>query len=296
MTNTIFARLQYDYDGPGIDTLSSNNIAFMNTVPNLLQDWQIKDIADNNVGGYKQNPVATSSQSIRNTCNSLVTLLSASESVDEFANTIYIGAVQGTTTEITNLFTSMNSLSSNIGGTNGGLYIEHTNRISGVTPLGSDVATKPYYDIAINSGQTIMLITRQADGVSNNSPVLGCFTSLLVKDTINTLATTISTYYDTINQSITISPGSYDPEANTITYTRTSNLSQSVVSNMQNNINTINSTMATRRAHDENFYINSKTVMNEFTNIRTYSNMGSTANNLCQNYIGTSKLLSRLNS
>lgn len=295
MTNTIFARLQYDYDGPGIDSLSNSNIAFMNTVPNLLVDWQIKDIADNNVGGYKQNPVATSSQNIRNTCNTLVTLLSSSSTTED-ANTVYYSALQGTSSAITNLFTSMNSLSSNIGGTNGGLYIEHTNRISGVTPIGSDVATKPYYDIAINSGQTIMLITRQADGVSNNSPVLGCFTSLLVKDTINSLATTISTYYDTINQSITISSGTYDPEANTITYTRTSNLSYDVVSSMQNNINTIDFTMATRRAHDENFYVNSKTIMNEFTTIRTYSNMGSTANNLCQNYVGTTKLLSRLNS
>lgn len=295
MTNTIFARLQYDYDGPGIDSLSNSNIAFMNTVPNLLEDWQIKDIADNNVGGYKQNPVATSSQNIRNTCNTLVTLLSSSSTTED-ANTVYYSALQGTSSAITNLFTSMNSLSSNIGGTNGGLYIEHTNRISGVTPIGSDVATKPYYDIAINSGQTIMLITRQADGVSNNSPVLGCFTSLLVKDTINSLATTISTYYDTINQSITISSGTYDPEAHTITYTRTSNLSYDVVSSMQNNINTIDFTMATRRAHDENFYVNSKTIMNEFTTIRTYSNMGSTANNLCQNYVGTTKLLSRLNS
>lgn len=295
MTNTIFSRLHYDYSGSGISELSSNAVSFMNTVPTLLEQWQITDIADNNVGGYQQNPVATSSQNIRNNCNTLVTLISASEDVVD-ANTIYYSALQGTTTAITDLFTSINSLSANIGGPNGGLFIAHTNRISGVTPLGPDAGTKPYYSTALNIGQTVMYLTNQADGVSNNSPILGSFTSLLEKDTINTLDTTISTYYNTINNSITVSGGSYDPEANTITYTRTSNLSYDVVFSMQSNISTINSTMGTRRAHDEQFYLNAKTVTDEFNVLRTYSSMGQTANNLCQNYVGTTKLLSRINS
>lgn len=295
MANTVFGRLNYNYSGSGISPLSNNATSFMNNIPTLLEDWQIKDIADNNVNGYKQNPIASSSQSIRNTCNTLVTLLSSSTST-EGANTIYYSALQGTTTAITNLFTSMNSLSANIGGTNGGLFIEHTNKISGVTPIGEDADTKPYYDIALNMGQTAMYITYQSDGVSNNAPILGCFTSLLEKDTINNLNTTISSYYNTINNSITTSGGSYDPEANTITYTRTSSLSQSVVASMQSNINTINSTMAERRAHDEQFYVNCKTIVNEMNTLRTYSEMGQTANTLCQNYVGTPKLLSRLNS
>lgn len=295
MTNTIFGRLNYNYSGSGVSELSSNAVSFMNTIPTLLEDWQIKDIADNNVNGYKQNPVSSSAQSIRNTCNTLVTLLSSSSST-EGANTIYYSALQGSNPTITSLFASMNTLSANVGGTNGGLFIDHTNKISGVSPIGDDADTKPYYDIALNMGQTVMYITHQSDGVSNNAPILGCFTSLLEKDTINNLNTTISTYYNTINNSITVSSGGYDPEANTITYTRTSNLSQSVVATMQSNINSINSTMAERRAHDEQFYVNCKTIVNEMNTLRTYSEMGQTANNLCQNYVGTSKLLSRINS
>lgn len=301
MANTIFGRLNYNYSGSGISDLSSNATSFMNTVPSFLEDWQIKDIADNNVGGYKQNPVASSSQSIRNTCNTLVTLLSSSTTT-EGANTIYYSALQGTSSAITNLFTSMNSLSANIGGTNGGLFIEHTNRISGAISIEQSMLTNdnaanlPHYDTALNNGQTIMYLTHQADGVSNNAPIMGCFTSLLEKDTINSLNTTISSYYNTINSSITISPGTYDPEANSITYTRTSSLSQNVVSSMQTNINTINSTMASRRSHDEQFYQNSKTVISEMNTLRSYSDMGQTANTLCQNYVGTTKLLSRINS
>ena len=298
MTNTIFARLNYNYSGSGISELSSNSTSFMNTIPTLLEDWQIKDIADNNVSGYKQNPVASSSQSIRNTCNALVTLLSASEeeSEDLEIGTIYYSALQGTTTAITNLFTSMNTLSANIGGTNGGLFIEHTNKISGVTPIGEDADTKPYYDIALNMGQTAMYITHQADGVSNNAPILGCFTSLLEKDTLSDLNSSITSYYTTINDSIIITPGTYDPETLSTAYTRTSSLSESTVSTMKSNIDAINTLMAQRRAHDEQFYVNCKTVVNEMNTLRTYSEMGSTANNLCQNYVGTSKLLSRINS
>ena len=272
----------------------------MNTLPKFLEDWQIKDIADNNVGGYKYNPVSITTQSIRNTCNTLNTLLSASSNTSG-NDTVVISAVQGTTPEITTLFSTMNSSAASVGGVNGGLFIEHTDRISGVTPIGADSATKPYYDIALNAGQTIMFITRQSDNVANNSPVLGCFTSLLIKDSIQDFSIQILPYYNTINDSITISSNtvfgnSAIGEGNTTTIIRTSNLSFDAVTAMQNTIVTIDTTLSTRRVHDEQFYINSKTIMNEFITLRAYSTMGTTANNLCQNYVGSEKLLSRINS
>lgn len=293
MADSIFKRLEFNFDGAGVLEMSSNVASFMNTIPTLLQPWQIKDISDNNVGGYHTNPVSGVTQTIRNTCNSLVTLLSSSSSSEDgFTNTI--SSVVGTTSQITNLFTTINTNCSSIGGTNGGLFIEHTNRISGVTPIGADADVHPYYSTAMSVGQTIMYLTNQSDGISNNAPIVGSFTSILIGDDLDALELEISSYEETINSSITLTE-TFDGNGNS-SITRTSSLSYDVVNNMCNNIITINTTLSTRRLHDENFFQNSRDVSDEFNTLRSYSSMGQTANNLCQNYVGSAKLLSRINS
>ena len=205
----IFDRLQYDYDGDGILNLSSNVISFMNTVPSLLEPWQMADMANNNVGGYHTNPVSGVTQTLRNTCNNLVILLSSS-SANIGGNLTVTSAVQGTTPAITSLFTTMNSTSANIGGPNGGVFIEHTNRVSGVTPFGAspetgqDVSSLPHYQTALGTGQMIMYLTRQSDNIANTAPIMGSFTSVLIEKDLNNLQIEISTYESTINNSITI--------------------------------------------------------------------------------------------
>lgn len=295
----IFDRLQYDYDGDGILNLSSNVISFMNTVPSLLEPWQMADMANNNVGGYHTNPVSGVTQTLRNTCNNLVILLSSS-SANIGGNLTVTSAVQGTTPAITSLFTTMNSTSANIGGPNGGVFIEHTNRVSGVTPFGAspetgqDVSSLPHYQTALGTGQMIMYLTRQSDNIANNAPIMGSFTSVLIEKDLDNLQIEISTYESTINNSITIS--SFDDGNGNVTITRTSNLSYDVVSNMTNNIVLIDTTLAYRRVHDERFYQNSRTLTDEYAILTQYSEMGETANNLCQNYVGSEKLLTRINS
>lgn len=289
----IFERLNFDFTGSSnaIFELSSNTTNFMNTVPSLLQDWQIDDIANNDVGGYFRNPVETVTQNIRNTCSTLVSLLSSVPATNT-------NAVTGTTTDITNLFSSINTNSANIAGNNGLFFVQHTNRISGVTPFGAspesgqDTSLLPHYETALSTGQLIMYLTYQTDGIQNNAPIMGSFTSILIESDLNSLNANISNYYTTINNSITVSGTGTELDP----YVRQSNLSLSVVQNMSNNIGTINSTLATRRYHDEQFYLNSRVVTDEYSELRTLSNLGSTANTLLQNYIGSDKLLTRLNS
>jgi hypothetical protein len=289
----IFDRLQYNFEtsSNSIFDLSSNTQSFMNTVPSLLPDWAQQDIADSDVGGYFRNPVSTVTQNIRNTCGTLVTLLSA----DPGTNT---DAVGGTTLEITNLFGFINLNSANVSGNNGGFFIAHTNRISGVTPLsaspetGADTALLPHYETAMSTGQMMMYLTNQSDNISNNSPIMGSFTSILIENELDSLYSNISTYYTEISNSITITGTGISPD----NYVRTSNLSLSVVQNMANNISTINTTLAVRRDHDEKFYTNSRAVVDEYSQLKIFSNTGATANNLMQNYIGSDKLLTRLNS
>jgi len=289
----IFDRLQYNFEttGNSIFELSSNTQSFMNTVPSLLTDWQQEDIANDDVGGYFRNPVSTVTQNIRNTCNTLVSLLSSNPSTNT-------DAVTGTTGAITTLFTTINTQSANIGSNNGGLFIAHTNRISGVTPIsaspetGTDTALLPHYETAISTGQLMMYFTNQSDNISNNSPIMGSFTSILVENELNSLYSNISSYYTTISNSITITGTGISPD----NYVRTSNLSLSVVQNMANNIQTIETTFSVRRDHDEKFYTNSRTVVDEYSQLRIFNNTGATANNLLHNYIGSDKLLTRLNS
>lgn len=276
----------------GIIEFSDKVINQLNSMPQLLTDWQYEDMRNNEVGGYFKNPVANVTQTIRDTCNTLVTLLSAN------ANT-NTNAVTGTTGEISTLFTTINTTSANIGGYNGGEFIAHTNRISGVTELtespsttGRDTALLPHYETAMSTGQLVMYLVFQSDGVQNNSPIMNSFQSILLETDLESLNTNVSTYYTTISNSLTITGSGTDIDP----YVRQSNLSLSVVQTMSNNIVTIDTTLATKRNSDEENYTVSRQICEDFNTLRKFNNMGATANNLIQNYIGSDKLLTRLNS
>ena len=290
---SIFGRLEYNFEttSNSVFELSSNTQNFMNTVPSLLTDWQQNDIANNEVGGYFRNPVANVAQDIRDTCNTIFSILIE----DATTNT---NSLIGETLDVTNLFITMNIKTANIGTNNGGLFIEHTNRISGVTSIQDSLniddknALLPHYQTAMSTGQLLMYLTNQAESVSNNTPIMGNFTSILIEEELNSLYSNISTYATQINNSITITGTGISPD----NFVRTSNLSLETVQSMANNIDTINTTLSVRRDHDEKFYTNSKQIVEEYSQLRIFNTPGATANNLMQNYIGSDKLLTRLNS
>jgi hypothetical protein len=279
----------------GIIEFSNNVLSHMNAIPKLLDDWQFEDLANNNVNGYFKNPVANVTSDIMSVCGTLVSLLSEVPATNTTA-------VQGSTGAITNLFNNINISSANVAGFNGTEFIEHTNRISGVTPVGAspsstgrDTALLPHYDTAMATGQLMMYLTYQSEGIQNNSPIMNNFTSIVIEEDLNSLLSNISSYYTTISNSITVTGGGTD--ALTDPFVRTSNLTFDVVTDMFiNNIQPINITLAKKRNNDEIYYNTSRQVSQDFNELRKFNNMGATANNLIQNYIGSDKLLTRLNS
>jgi len=61
-------------------------------------------------------------------------------------------------------------------------------------------------------------------------------------------------------------------------------------------MNTANALIETRRNHDIQFFRNSMSVISDFGKTQEFANMGEVEKNLANNYIGTDKLLSRINS
>ena len=137
-------------------------------------------------------------------------------------------------------------------------------------------------------------MTNQSDGIQDNSPIMGNFTSITIAQELSDYSNTISTYYDTINTSITTTGTGANTETDPII--RTSSLSLSVVQNMSNNVIAIHDMLRDRRVHDEEFYRNSKAVVEDYNSVKGFSDMGATQEHLVKNYIGSDKLLTRINS
>ena len=266
----VFHTFGYNFDDPNghIQQLSTDTQEHLDRMPPFITEWQAQDIANNDFGGYYQNPMQ-----------------SVTMNIIQSANAIYMSS-----NNVANL-TSMRAASHGLEA-NAYLFLSHTNKQSGVTEFdGSDIST-PYLNQAIGAGRTALYITNQTDGITDNSPIMGNFTSILIEDDLNSLYSNISGYYTTISNSITITGTGISPD----NYVRTSNLSLVTVQTIANNISSINTLLSVRRDHDEKFYTNSKTIVNEYAQLRIFSSPGATANNLLQNYIGSDKLLTRLNS
>lgn len=259
---SIFGRLGYDSANTAnvVSPLSANVVSTMSNMPPLLNSWQTADAANSTVGGYFQNPVANVTQSIWSVANSIVAITG----INSVAN-------------LANIMSSANSLivSSN------SFYL-HTNRISGVS-TNSDQPTLPCYTSAISVSKVVMYIVFQSDGVQNNAPMMGNFTSL-------TVANNLSSYYNTINGYANTILTSINQSANT------TNLTPTQITTIQNNLDGVRNLMDSRRNGDTNFYYNSQAIVNDYNNLKQFSNPGQSEKYLLNNYNGTPKLTSRINS
>jgi hypothetical protein len=52
--------------------------------------------------------------------------------------------------------------------------------------------------------------------------------------------------------------------------------------------------MTTRRTHDENFYINSGSILEEYNELKKFKAPGSSETNIINEYIGTTRLKNNL--
>ena len=293
--SSLFDRLGYNFtpsSNNAIIEFSENTLNHLNSVPQLLTDWQMTDLVDNNVGGYVKNPVANVITYLRNTCNSIYNLVSANASTNT-------NIITGSNATINAYFVSITTNTSNVGGINGGNFLAHTNRLSGVVNVAQSVAQTndgelgnlPHYDTALAMGQVIMYLVYQSDGIQNNAPIMGNFTSLVIQNELESYNTVLQSTYSQINNSITITGSG--TEANP--YVRSSNLSQSAVAAIYANTSGLANMIYTRRVGDEKYYGNTKQLLGEYQSVKAFSNMGMTANNLVQNFVGTDKLKERIN-
>ena len=276
MSSSIYARLQYSFPDPAaaevIVPLSDAVIKQMSVTPKFMNEWQQEDVATANTGGYYINPMVDTISNIQLTATNLLSIPFAS------------GTSNAISALISNTFSSASDTSQNTAG--GFLY--HTNRLSNVIDLDSNIV-EPHFESAMGIGKMMMYFTNQSDGVQNNSPILGSFTSLFIANTLTQFQTTANNYANIYKNTITVS--GIMPN---LTYT--SNISLSDAQSIANAYYNMNITMINFRNQDNVFFQNSSQVLNDFNKVNHFSTMGQTENELIQNYIGSPKLLSRLNS
>ena len=276
---TLFQKLGYSYSDPhgDVTSLSDDTIQHLEALPPIIEDWQTQDISDSNVGGYNQNPLGTISTSIATSANAILNV----------ASTIEICTNAGVSAVMANIANSANNLI-----TTANNFKDHTDRVSGVTSYadyiteaGSAIAsTKPFKDTIKGYSKLLMYVIYQTDGISNTSIMYGAQTSLFTGPEMNVYYTALSTYANIINSSI-----SYTPNV-------TSNLTSTQANTIYAMIANTASFIDTRRTHDETFFTNMKTMVSDYQQTRQFSNMGESETDLVNNYTGSSKILTRINS
>jgi len=257
----VYATLGYNFSDPNqdIEILSANTQAHLNSMPAFIESWQAQDVANNAVNGYFQNPV-------NSYVNTIITISTDMIVAAELANS------QGIT-EALAIIPAANSLY-----TNAQSFLAHTNRLSGVTPFVGQDDVNPYYESAMSAGKTALYITNQTDGIINNSPILGSFTSILVGPQIYDNANTLSADLVILNNGVTAN-----------------SLSNTVITQIISDVGNTNTYLTTRQNADITYYGNLRTFQNNYNSVKQFSNMGETQTYLLNNFIGTAKLLSRIN-
>ena len=177
----VFNRLGYNFDstkfGSG-ESFTEGQAKLLNSASSL-KTWQADDLINVAATGYFQNP---------HTAN-LATLSTLATNIMVYANTANANIVfsDAETSNVANLlFAAANTLYNEIPN-----FTDHTNRISGVTTT-SNGNLLPDYQIAMAVGRQVLTITNTIDGVQNNSPLLGNFTSLAIGPDIASSITTLT--------------------------------------------------------------------------------------------------------
>jgi hypothetical protein len=268
--SSIFDRLGFDSTAAGgnVSELSSNTTSTVSQMPPLLNDWQKDAVATSNTSSLMKNSLETDIQNLWNVSNNIISItglnLSNASNISHAAN-------------------NLNAAANN--------FMGHTNRISGVSPVNSDTSTLPHYNTAIAAGKMVMYLVSQSDGIQNNAPIIGNFTSLFTSSNLVSYYATVNSYPTLVASSMSESTGGDPP-----TSTYTSNLSSIQIQTISQNINTAATFMNDRRTYDVGFYANCQSVISDFQKVKQFSNMGETEIYLINNFVGTEKLINNINS
>ena len=245
--------------------LSEKAIAFLNSNPIKVSAWAANDLSNGAVTRteYFQNPVASIITSISSNVNSIISFCT-SDPANNYPSA---------TASVRNLANSSNSLITQLN-----LFLDHTNRISGVSEDIVDTTTgglKPNYQSCIGSGGILLTLTATTDNVRTAEPMLKHFTSLYIEDDLSANNWNIGNTKNSLQ-------------------TVPSSLISSEVNAMNVIINTANTLLYTRRIEDENYFYGSQQIINDYQILNSLENSGSTERNLISSKIGTTKLKTSL--
>ena len=255
---SLFDRLQFNFDqtkfGDGT-TLSEESV---NTISDAstdieLSDWQLNDLANNNVitTNYFVNPVANVCDSFSANLSNLITSISTLSVIDSNSLALLNSSI--------NCMIQIDRFKS------------HTDNVSGVAETTSS-DTIPSYSTAIDTGQVLLTILNKTDGISNSLPAMGSFTSIFIESELNanniSLGSNCEIYINSVSSN-------------------TTNLSSSSITSIKNVVDNLNGFLYTRWSHDWTFYGNSVSLLNDYFKMDNLNNIGSTQTYLIDNYIGT---------
>jgi hypothetical protein len=267
MSTPIYSSLNFPASmNNNVVEFDANTEKHMNAIPSLVSRWQYEDVANNDTGGYYVNPVA-------NLCNTIITIASKIYSKTTIAN-VYLD------------LPTINSYAYLLANTSNNFYY-HTNRLSGVDKPSGDTGALPHLNSAINTGRILTYFLYQYEDISNNSVILGNFSSLYTANDLIVYVNTISNYPNVVNNSI------YSETFPDLGYR--SNLSSTIKTQIASDFNNIINFMANTETSDVNFFNNSQKVVSDFNDVKGMNSMGATYNQLVNEVIGTDKLKSRLN-
>jgi hypothetical protein len=261
---SIFGRLGYSGNTQfnGADQLTPGVITLLNNQPQNLKQWQINDIANTTATGYYQNPH-------NNSLGALAVFVTG------------ILAYSNTTTYNYNVnSSSANTMGAAASNVQSALtsFTTHTNNLSGVTN-STDISLYPDLNSALSIGRQVLNITYQSDGIQNNIPMIGNFSSLYIGNTLTAFASTIANDFIVLSNSI-----GTDMSGNL-----TSNISNSAMNTITTDLNNLQTTLNNSKNADISFYQNAYGIVKDYTTTSAFNNLGSTQNNLIT-LIGTTKL------
>jgi hypothetical protein len=270
--SSIFQQLGYNYSPAANEIVEFDQkvVDNMNAMPELLSPWQYEDMRNNDtaITNYIVNPIAQISTSINSTCitiQGVCSNISVLSTISSTANTTYTASIN---------------------------FKNHADRIAGLVDINENTAELPHYDTAMGVGKTIMYMVYQADGIQNNAPIMGSFTSLFIEDELTTKHSLIISYPTLISNSIYTNTY-LDGEGNTVTEI-TSNLTPTQINTIVANVGSIGTLMNTRRVHDENFFTNSNNILEKYKNLKKFKAPGASETSIIDDYIGTNRLKNNL--
>jgi len=268
MTNTVFGRLQYNFDSDKFGDaliLSDAALETLNSAPMKVKQWQEDDIANDVVtrSRYFKNPTL-------NVCNQIISNLTL---ISVVANTANLSNVEiAANNAILEVYR----------------FVSHSSNISGVNNIATAQPTIPMYQTVMSAGDQVLRLTNKTDQVENTSPVLGMMTSLFIGDELTSNCQLLYLDYITLNSSIeSVTIGLNPPSLRT-------NLSASTINTILFHISTTDNMTATRRTHDWNMFQKSRDVLADYGFLNQFNMMGNTKTYLVNNYIGTSYLTNQL--